>query len=107
VKKVYTSENHLLVGNARGLLESRGIPVLMRNEYASGVMGEVPVFETWPELWVVNDADYERACDIINTAFTAPPGEPWACTRCGEQNDASFEFCWQCGADHQAASQRA
>jgi hypothetical protein len=107
VKKVYTNENHLLVGNARGLLEAQGIAVSMRNEYVSGVTGEVPVFETWPELWVVHDSDYERACEIINAAFTDTPGEPWQCAGCGEKNAASFEFCWHCGADCQEGSQHA
>ena len=101
MKKVYTSENRLLVGNARGLLEAQGIEVTMRNEYVAGVTGEVPVFETWPELWVVRDRDYERACRIINAAFNEGPGKPWHCRQCGEENAASFEFCWQCGADQQ------
>ncbi len=101
MKKVYTNENRLLVGNARGLLEAQGIEVSLRNEYVSGVTGEVPVFETWPELWVVNDRDYERACQIINGAFNDAPGEPWQCDRCSEENAASFEFCWHCGADNQ------
>jgi hypothetical protein len=73
----------------------------MRNEYVSGVTGEVPVFETWPELWVVHDRDYDRAAEIIRTVFTDTPGDPWLCAGCGEQNEASFEFCWQCGADKQ------
>ena len=103
MKKVYTHENRLLVGNARGLLEAQGIEVTMRNEYVSGVTGEVPVFETWPELWVVRDRDYERACAILADAFDAdaPAGSPWECRACHEQNDAAFELCWNCGTDPQ------
>ena len=101
---VYTSENRLLVGHARGLLEAQGIEVLMRNEFAAGATGEVPVFETWPELWVVNDRDYDRACGIIADAFRDSAAAPWHCQRCGEENDASFEFCWNCGADFREAT---
>lgn len=90
----------MLVGNARGLLEASGVNVTMRNEFVAGVTGEVPVFETWPELWVVNDSDYDRACRIIEAAFAGQPGDPWQCRQCGEENEASFEFCWQCGADN-------
>ena len=103
MKKVYTHENRLLVGNARGLLEAQGIEVTMRNEYVSGVTGEVPVFETWPELWVLHDQDYDRACAILAEVFTPETvaSEPWECPACREQNEASFEFCWSCGTDAQ------
>ena len=101
MKLVYTHENRLMVGNARGLLEAQGIEVTLRNEYVSGVTGEVPVFDTWPELWVVRDRDYERARNILASALGEAAGEPWQCRLCGEHNEASFDFCWRCGADVQ------
>lgn len=100
MKLVYTHENRLMVGNARGLLEAQGIDVTLRNEYVSGVTGEVPVFDTWPELWVVRDRDYERARNILDAAFSETLEAPWQCRGCGEQNAASFDFCWRCGADY-------
>lgn len=101
MKLVYTHENRLLVGNARGVLEAQGIEVTMRNEYVGGVTGDVPVFETWPELWVVDDQDHERACRILANAFNREAEDHWNCENCDEQNADSFEFCWNCGRDAQ------
>jgi hypothetical protein len=96
VKLVYTHENLLLVSNARGLLEAAGIDTVVRNEYAGGGRGELPVFETWPELWV-EDADAERAAEILRQLGADHAREEWCCDRCGESNPALFESCWHCG----------
>lgn len=98
MKKVYTNENRFLVGNARNLLEAEGIEVTFRNEHASSAMGELSPIDTWMELWVVNNHDYDRACTILDTALSQASAPEWACGSCGENNDASFELCWQCGA---------
>ncbi len=99
MKKVYTSENRFLVGNTRNILEANGVEVVMRNEHASSAGGEIPVFEAWPELWVVNERDYERALALIENALSDKNATPWQCAACGESNDAAFEFCWKCQAE--------
>lgn len=98
MKKVYTNENRFLVGNARNILEAEGIEVTLRNEHASSAMGELSPIDTWMELWVVDEGDYDRACNILDTALSETTAPEWACDSCGEMNDASFELCWQCGA---------
>ncbi len=97
MKKVFTHQNPLIVGNARNLLEERGIAAELRNEFASSAMGETAPLETWPELWV-GDADYERARELLDTALVERGSADWTCGRCGEANGAAFELCWQCGA---------
>ncbi len=97
MKKVYTHQNPMIVGNARGLLEAAGIEVVLRNEYAQGASGELAVFETWPELWVVEERDYPRAVALLQ-GLRAGSAEPdWVCGACGETNPDSFETCWHCG----------
>ena len=61
----------------------------------------MPHFETWPELWVQNESDYPKAKAILDTILErlAAPGEAWKCGACGEENDASFEICWQCSKE--------
>lgn len=98
MKKVYTNENRFLVGNARNILEVDGIEVTLRNEHASSAMGELSPIDTWMELWVVHDRDYDRACTILDNALSDASAPAWTCGGCGEANDASFELCWQCGA---------
>jgi hypothetical protein len=97
MKLIYTHENFVLVSNARALLEHKGIEVVVRNEYIGGGRGEIPVFETWPELWVVKGSDYEQAEQLIVQMMSAEEGEEWRCPSCDESNADSFEFCWRCG----------
>ena len=97
MKKVFTHQNSLIVGNARNLLEEQGIATELRNEFASSAMGETAPLETWPELWV-GDADYARARELLDSALVERDSADWTCERCGEINGAAFECCWQCEA---------
>ena len=96
MRMVYTNDNRMLVGNARNLLESAGIELLVKNEFAGGVIGELSAFDAWVELWVVEDADYRRACEILETALSDRNEPDWHCSGCGEINDVAFEYCWRC-----------
>lgn len=99
MRLLYTNENRLLVANVRNILEAAGIEVVLKNEFAAGGVGELSPFEAWPELWVANDGDYERAARLLDTSLSASNAPPWRCVKCGESNDPSFEMCWQCGHD--------
>ena len=97
MKLVYTHENRLLVGNAQNILEMNGFQVVLKNEHISSVMGETSVFDAWPELWVVRDRDYSRACALLEQSLAeVAERDDWRCKQCGENNDASFDICWQC-----------
>lgn len=96
MKLVYTNENRLIAGNARNILENHGISVVVKNEFASSASGEVSAFDTWPEIWVFDDSDYERAVKIIESSLSNDDAPEWECVKCSEKNDASFEFCWNC-----------
>lgn len=96
MKMVYTNESRFLVNNLKNLIEAEQITVFVKNEYAQGAMGEISVFDSWPELWVVSDSDYDRATDIVKQSQHNNSGREWACENCSEMNDASFEICWQC-----------
>lgn len=97
MEKIYTHENRFLVWNMKGILETAGIDCQIRNEYAGGGVGDLSPFDVWPEIWVAG-RDAERARALL-AGLEAAPGEEseWRCGRCGEINDAAFEFCWQCG----------
>jgi hypothetical protein len=96
MKLVYTHENRFLVGNAHNILEQGGIRVVWKNEFSSGAIGEISPFDTWPELWVIDDADYDCAINIITHSLSAANAPEWTCTHCNEPNDAAFETCWNC-----------
>lgn len=53
------------VGYYQTLLNEAGMETLVKNEYAQLAVGEVPFTQVYPELWVTEDADYERAVALI------------------------------------------
>lgn len=96
MQKVFTHENRLIVFHMKNILQDEGIECLIKNEFASGGVGDLAPFETWPELWV-NESENKRALDIIQENLSrAPSGKEWICDQCGETNDFNFQVCWQC-----------
>lgn len=96
MKLVYTNPNGALVGSARNILEDAGIAVTLKHEHSGGYPGLLGVY---PELWVVNDSDQQRAIQLIESALSPADAEEWLCGHCNEKNDASFELCWNCKRD--------
>lgn len=80
----------------QAFLESHGVPSFLKNEFTSSVMGEVPFFDTWPEIWV-SDALVEQAKELIEQAQAelSDLGD-WHCATCKEENPGTFELCWSC-----------
>jgi hypothetical protein len=95
VKRVFGSFNQQVVHHAKNLLEAAGIRVLIRNQYLSSAMGELPPAECQAEVWVLEDADAGRAEEVLR--WRAPSGPDWSCG-CGESLGAQFTQCWRCGA---------
>jgi Putative prokaryotic signal transducing protein len=99
MKKLTTAESLVMIRHYRNLLESEGIACKVRNEHLGTIAGEVPFFETWPELWVVRDLDFDRAKQLIDGATSdESPCAPWTCPDCGEENEGQFAACWNCGS---------
>lgn len=96
---IFTHENRLFVANAKNILESQGFEIQLKNEFVSSAIGEVSPFDCWLEIWLFNDADYEAAKAVIDQAFSNRGATPWRCGGCGEENDPSFDWCWQCGKE--------
>ena len=98
MKKLTSSESLVTINHYKNLLESEGIPCQIRNEYLGGIAGEMPLQEIWPELWIINDIDYDRAKQLIDNAIAdESPHADWKCRKCGEENEGQFAACWNCG----------
>ena len=96
MKLLFTRENRFEVNAMRAFLESHGILGLLKNEFSSSIMGEIPFTETWPELWVA-DAVFEAAKELVDSIDQeAPMSEDWQCLACDEVSPGSFDFCWSC-----------
>ncbi len=98
MKKLTSSDSLVTINHYKNLLTSEGIRCEIRNEYLGAIVWEIPWVETWPELWVVNDLDFDRATQLLAAADAESPTAPWKCRRCGEQNEGQFAACWNCGA---------
>ena len=101
MKKVYSSDSFFLVGHLRELLENHHIRCIAKNEFLLGAAGELPPTECWPELWIAEDFQYEKAREIIE-GFLAGNGEhsgEWCCPACGERLEGQFTACWSCGTE--------
>lgn len=97
MKKLYTHENRIIIFNLRNVLESKGIATVIVNEFASGGAGDLATFETWPELWIEHEGQFEQAELIVDNILHNREDDYWFCRGCQERNDASFDYCWNCG----------
>jgi hypothetical protein len=97
MKKITTSHSLVTVNHYKNLLESEGIPCLIKNEILGGIAGEMPLTEVWPELWVLKDIDMDRAKQLIDEDIVdESPMQSWKCRKCGEENEGQFAACWNC-----------
>ena len=97
MKLIYTHENNMLLHSAKNILAQANIESVFKNEYSAPNGGNLGISNIFQELWVVNDADYLRAREIIEKEIINPePTTPWVCTNCKEENAGSFDFCWNC-----------
>ena len=97
MKKLTSSESLITINHFKNVLESEGIASQIKNEHLGSIVGEMPFIEVWPELWVVNDLEYDRAKQLIDTAISdESPKASWKCRNCGEENEGQFAACWNC-----------
>ena len=82
VKRVYRAPTLLQVAHARNVLITAGIRCELRNQYLAGALGDLPMMETWPQLYV-DESDEQYALRALSRAAAAPQGLPWTCVSCG------------------------
>lgn len=96
MKMFYTNENHFIVNNIKNLVEAQDVNIFIKNEFSQGAVGEISAFDSWPELWVYDDSDFDRVVVIVKSLHSNNETIDWVCKGCSETNDASFEICWNC-----------
>ena len=65
MKRLFVSQSLIEIESLKELLSTDGILCTIRNQQGSSLAGEVPFVEVFPELWVVNDADFDRAKELL------------------------------------------
>jgi Putative prokaryotic signal transducing protein len=99
VKQVTSADSLITISHYRNILLSEGIRSFIRNEHLGSIIGEMPFQEAWPQLWVENDLDYDRAVQLIDASriIDDSPAAAWRCKSCDAENEGQFAVCWQCG----------
>lgn len=98
--KIYSNESLIHVHHIKATLESHAIDCIIKNENLTSLAGEIPSFECWPEIWVVNNAQKDIAMSLIDSLKEDAKQNKavWICDSCKEEIEGEFEICWQCGA---------
>ncbi|MDR3378783.1 MAG: DUF2007 domain-containing protein [Verrucomicrobiae bacterium] len=88
------------IARLKDMLEKSGIVCFTRNECCAGLVGDIPLTESTPELWIQDDDRLAEALEIKRDWKAAGPaeGSQWACPACGETLEPQFTTCWKCGA---------
>jgi hypothetical protein len=91
--------------------EGGGSDVVVELLANHGVEAEIlrvpaPRSRGWNEAVWVQDADYNRALELIQKMRremeNPPAGFPWRCSACKEEIEPQFDICWSCGRERSA-----
>ena len=98
--KVFEDFELSKVGQFQSVLEAEGIRTHLKNQFTSGVLGEIPFVAAIPQLWILEDDDQVKAKRLIQQLLSNPEEtEPeWTCSRCDSVVDGVFARCWKCNA---------
>jgi len=78
-------------------LQREGIACVVRNAALGTALGEIPLTECFPELWLIDGETWPRARNLLDQWLASgDEGESWICPGCGETIEPPFEACWRC-----------
>ncbi len=99
--RIFSEPNPIFIHQLKELLEEKGIATIIKNEFLSGGVGELPPTEVWPELWVVNKEDKEPAKRLVDEFLhsTKNKFKNWTCENCSQEVEGQFNVCWSCGKE--------
>jgi hypothetical protein len=104
MKRVFSSLNLIEINHLKNLLEAAGVHCTLRNQFLTGIAGEVPFDQCAAQLWVLDDAQLWLAEEVMRDWRRArfARGPAWSCPECGEAHEGQFSQCWKCGAEKAA-----
>ncbi|MGX5913906.1 DUF2007 domain-containing protein [Aliidiomarina sp. Khilg15.8] len=94
--RAYSAANPMEAELLVGLLRQRGIDAGLRSQGLMGGIGELPMDALHTPVWVM-PSQLAAARSVLEDYEAQGEQAPWTCSECSEINEASFEFCWQCG----------
>jgi len=103
MKKLFVAANVMEAKLVAQLLEENGIGTMIFNESLQGGVGEIPFVESWPEVRVRFESDWQRAKDLLESFLNPSKVSDWECDSCCETNPGNFESCWCCGSQFKSS----
>lgn len=99
---VYQGNTVVEAAHVRNVLEHSGIPCELHNDRLWSALGEIPLLEAWPQVWVQDERDRERAREVLRELERGPSRPAWSCPACDEWLEGQFTACWSCGCERPA-----
>ena len=98
--RVFSAPLLSTVHHIKNLLELNGIRCSITNQYLNTAIGDLPAFECWPQLWVL-EQDAAKATELVQelTADRPSTESEWICQNCNEKLEGQFTECWNCGTE--------
>ncbi len=98
MKRLYAAADLIAAQLLKDWLQETGVRTAIFNQNAQSGSGEIPFTHAYPEIWLMDVADEERARELVRQfdARTMPLGAI-NCPHCREDNPSNFASCWQCG----------
>jgi hypothetical protein len=101
MKPLHTARHATEAHVIRGYLESQDITAIVRGEFLTGGIGELPA--DLCRVYVVDDRDFAHANELLQQflrgdAARTHAHQRWRCSQCNEDIEGQFTDCWNCGA---------
>ena len=98
MKRVWSGSSLPDTAHFKNVLDHAGIACVIKNGELGGAIGDLPVFDAAPELWILDEGDEARAAQLLHeSSGPAARGTAWRCAACGADNEAQVAACWNCG----------
>ena len=96
MRRLITAPNLVIATLWADMLTQGGFDSTVQRAYASSIAGEVPPDQCLPEVWVMDESQYDAA-RVLLAELRRGPNRHWVCPACHERVDGPFEQCWNCG----------
>ena len=94
--KLFTAGDIIEAYLLQAFLRSQGVDTIIKNESLQTGLGELPFVESWPEVWLMQARDWDKAYQLLAGFISGETIGEWSCLVCGERNPDTFELCWVC-----------
>ena len=96
--EIFVHPDPTQLAHCRSILEEAGIACFIRNEETHDLIAGLPDPMRQPSLCVTNDADAERARELLRDLGGEGKSDApeWKCPKCGETVPGNFSSCWKC-----------